>query len=458
VIRRATLVGLAAPFALAAQLQLSIVEGSGEKPTGPEVNVGVVRAGDFRDVEFRIRNLSAFPIWLNGLNLSGFGYSFLGELPQLPKFLTSGATVGFVLRFHPLTRGLYTAYLNVNGVRTTLSAEAIVTAQVALLDATGKTVLTPGDTTDFGAAEKGLEVARQFELSNPGAETVSVNLLAVTGAAFRATAGLPLAAELKPAQTALFEVVFAPAAVGGQQGTLDLDGLIFPLRGTGLEPTLPKPVISVEPQVLRGGQQAKVSVRLASTARTSGSGTLTLDLHPSVSGKATDSSLLFPATGSRSIGFAVAMGEDSARFGGGLETEFQTGTTAGTLVLTARLGPHTEQLSLVVPAGPPVVDTARATRLVSGVDVRVTGFDTSRSVARLAFTFIDHGGRMVAPGAIEVNVIEPFRQYFEGTDFGGMFALRAVFPVTGDPANLVSVEVELLNSYGPIRTARVPVE
>ena len=183
-----------------------------------------------------------------------------------------------------------------------------------------------------------------------------------------------------------------------------------------------------------------------------------MQFHAVVPGKPSDPALQFLASGQRTISFTVAEGDDVARFDGRPDTEFQTGTTAGSVVLTVKLGPYTESLTMDVPIAPVVVDTTRATRTPAGIEVRTTCFDTSRSATRLAFTFFDRQARVVAPGAIQVDGSQAFRQYFLTTDFGGMFTLLAVFPVRGDASQIGTVEIELINSLGATSTGRVQIQ
>jgi hypothetical protein len=379
-------------------------------------------------------------------------------LPNLPIELASGAAADFVVRFKPPDNtGSYNAWLNINGVRATILLGRLA-ASLARLEGTSKTILTTGGTVDFGSVERGSQATRRFELANSTGEALTVQQLAVSGEAFRGPIGAAASLTLKPQESVFFEIAFGPSATGPAQGLLELDGRRFVLAGTGKEPDPPQPQISVEPQTLRGAQQAKVSVRLASASKTSGSGELSMEFQPSVPGKANDPAVLFPASGGRSISFTVSEGGDAARFGGLTETEFQTGTTAGSIVFTARLGPYTERLTVAVPSAEVVVDTARATRTPAGIEVRTTAFDTSRSASRLSFTFFDREGRLVAPGAIPVDGSQAFHQYFATTDFGSMFTLLAVFPVRGDASQIAAVEVELGNSLGATRTGRVPVQ
>jgi hypothetical protein len=48
-----------------------------------------------------------------------------------------------------------------------------------------------------------------------------------------------------------------------------------------------------------------------------------------------------------------------------------------------------------------------------------------------------------------------FQQFFAASDLGGLFALQAFFPVNGNPAQVDSVEVKIVNSAGTAKTEKV---
>ena len=351
---------LLTPLLLAAEMKLYVVRQGFEQAVSSPLDVGTVAAGQTLDTQFRVRNAAPTPDWFQGLNLAGSHFSF-ASLPKLPVLLASGQASDFVVRFLPVDAISYTAYLNINGVRTVL------------------------------------------------------------------------------------------AGTGGEPKPPDPPPPVEP-------PSAPKPWITIEPAALKGGQQAKVAVRLAAVSEVSMTGELRVEFNPSVAGSADDAAVLFPATGSRTTSFTVTKGEDLARFSGRADTEFQTGTTAGDITFTAVLGAHKEQLVAQVPRAPIVLDSARSARNAGGIEVRVTGYDTSRSASVLSFTFFDLEGRTVPPGTIQADASRAFQQYFETTSYGSMFTLRALFPVQGDSSRIGSVDVNLTNSLGDTRTGHVAIQ
>ena len=351
--RKWLLAALLVPCLAPAQMTLYVASQATERAVGDYYDVGTVAVDGFVETAFRVRNSSSAPAWLTGLNIGssgkGIGQFTFKTLPQLPVQLDPGASIDFAVRFSPSATGSFSAYLNVNGVRTVLT-------------------------------------------------------------------------------------------------------------GTGREPEFPRPEIVVSPVDLSGAIQARVSVRLASEAKDPGAGELSLEFIPSPAGATDDPAVLFLASGRRTVSFSVQAGRDIALFSGSEYTEFQTGTTAGSIRFTAKLGPYVEQSTVTVPSAAVVLDTAHLLRSSSGVEVQLAGFDTSRTACRLGFTFYDRQGRPITPGEMQVDASKPFQDYFTASKLGGMFTLRAVFAVHGDASQIGAVDVYIVNSFGTTRTARLAVE
>jgi hypothetical protein len=72
----------------------------------------------------------------------------------------------------------------------------------------------------------------------------------------------------------------------------------------------------------------------------------------------------------------------------------------------------------------------------------------------LTFTFYDAAGNVIAPGAIVADAEKEFAGYFAGSGLGGIFLLRAVFPVNGNTSGVVACETKLVNSAGTATTQR----
>ena len=140
-------------------------------------------------------------------------------------------------------------------------------------------------------------------------------------------------------------------------------------------------------------------------------------------------------------------------FGDLLAVAFQTGTTAGTIGITVELGGVTDRKAIVIPPAPVGIVSAQGTKSANSVELRVSGFDNTRTAGAIVYTFYDAVGAALPPIAVENSA--DFAAFFAASDTGGAFALRAVFPVTGDTSKIAAFEVELKNSAGTASTGRV---
>jgi len=450
---RALALALVTPACLLAQLQLFLVEGGPERLVSGLVEVGTVEAGDRLEITFRIRNLGLAQVPLQTPKVEGDGFLKIFTSP-VPAKLESGATLDFMVRFQPTAAVSYSANLSINNQITVLRGTGLPGATVSVQQGNALSVLSWGGTVDFGTIERDARATRRFLLENRNSVSLSVPV-GVTGESFRGPLGLASPVSLKPRDSVVFDVEFAPPGTGPQKGALEVGGRTFQLLGTSLDPPLPKPQIVFQPSTVRSSQQVNLSVRLASVSRTSGSGQVRIDFLPGVPGAANDSAIQFLATGSRAASFTVSPGEDVVRFEGRPEITFQTGTTAGSLVFTVQLGIFTERATLAVAPAPIAISSTRATRSTKSLEVQLTGFDNAHSVSQLAFTFFDQAGAQVEPGRISLDASAEFRRYFDTTEVGGMFTLRAVFPVTGDAAQILAVEVEITSALGTTHSGRV---
>jgi hypothetical protein len=264
----------------------------------------------------------------------------------------------------------------------------------------------------------------------------------VLGADFALLGTAPSGQALGPRQGGEFTIVFTPHSAGALQGSLTLGDRTYPLLGMGTDPPLPKPTVVLDLNQAASAQQGALIVRFDAPAQTSGKGTATLDF----SGPA-DPAIAF-AAGGRSVAFPIAPGDLQAVL------PFQTGTSAGVITFTAQIGGSSGEQSVTIAAAPPGIMAAQGMRSAGTVAIGITGFDNTRSLGALIFTFYNAAGDPIAPGAIRTDATADFAQYFAGSGLGGVFLLRAEFPVAGDPNSVASCETILVNSAGSTKTQR----
>jgi hypothetical protein len=445
-----------------AQLSLYTVQGGVETPVGQAVDIGPVAVGDAADVVFRLRNTGAKLTYLTFLSVSGADFS-IPQRPLLPAAVDAGAKLDITVHFQPDQLGSYSAAMQVNDISTIVLGNGVPGLAVLL----NNQPLPAGQALDFGSVQSGAIQTLQLVLANRTAQPLTVGAIAVQGSAFH-LAGNPLSGTSVAAGSSIaLDVVFAPSVAGPQQGTLTIGVRSFPLQGTATAPPppeLPQPSIQLDLPSIGSAQQGKVSVLLAEPSEAAASGTVTLEFQPAT-GLRDDPTVTFP-DGSRSAAFTVAEGASAAEFNGASSIQFGTGTTAGTLVFTVELGSRTARSSVAIPAAAIGVDAAVAVRNVTcvpaalyctatNVELQINGWDNVRTASRIVFRFYDTSGNLIAPGDISVDGTQPFRQYFASSELGGVFGLRALFPIDGDANRVTAAQVDLTNSAGTTSTAKI---
>ena len=420
-----------------AQFDLLLVEGTTERVAPALYGFGSLYANESATAHFRLRNTSSAPATLNVLAVAGVGFTLTS--PALPIGLAPRGSVDLSVVFRATDTGTYSASLHSEGIAILLTAT--VAPRLTYRVGTGSETAFPGP-LDFGSVIRGSGSQRRITIRNDTPLLLIIPAISVQGADFAVLAGVPSGQALEPRQGGEFTIVFTPQAAGVRQGSLTLGDRSYPLLGRGADPPLPKATVSLDLKQAASAQQGALIVRFDAPAQTSGTGTATLDFRGTA-----DAAIAF-ALGGRRVTFPINAGDVQ------VVLPFQTGTTAGVLTFTAQVGDSTDQQSVTIAAVPPGISTAQGVRSASALEIRITGFDNTRSLGQLSFMFYDAAGNAIAPGAIRSDAAADFAKYFASSDLGGVFLLRAVFPVTGDAALVASCEVTLANSAGSAKTQR----
>jgi hypothetical protein len=431
------LLALALAPAAHAQFELFLVEGGTERAAPAVYDFGSLYADESASAHFRLRNTSTAAATLSVLAVSGVGFSLTS--PALPVGLAPQAAIDLSVVFHATDSGAYSASLRSEGIAILLTAA--VTPRLTYRIDSGNGAAFPGP-VDFGSVVRGTSISRRITIQNDTPLVLTIPAISVQGADFALLAAAPSGQALQPRQGGEFSIVFTPQVTGAREGSLTIGDRSYALTGAGMDPPLPKPRVSLDLKQAASAQQGALIVYFDAAAQTGGSGIATLDFRGSA-----DAAIAF-AAGGRRVTFPIAAGDTQ------VVLPFQTGTTAGVLTFTAQVGDSSDQQSLTIGAVPPSISTVQGVRSAGSVEIRITGFDNTRSLGTLGFTFYDAGGNMIAPGAIRVDVAADFVNYFAGSDLGGVFLLRAVFPVNGDAAQVTSYEATLANSAGSAKTQR----
>lgn len=439
----------------AAQLQVYIVNGSSTRVATAVVAMGTASTGEALDVQFRIINEGTSLATLQTLTIAGTGFTLI-RAPTPPAGLAAGLSLDFFARFQsaqPVADARAT--LRINGALFTLVASATGVPTVYLMEDDGsRTLRTSGQSSVFPPVEKGARSTRRFVVVNPFTAALAVSTLAVSGDSFQlvTAAGAPFT--LSVAQSRTIDIAFQPPTSGLKTGVLTVGDRRFPLEGVGNDSQLPRPTIILSAEAQQSGKQARIGVRFDAPSRGDGAGILRVEFTPAVAGPA-DPVIAFPTGTRTSIPFLVKQGESQASFGSQTETLLQTGTTAGTLRLSADMGGfHTEATAVIRPA-PVVADTVALVRGVGGMEVSVKGFDNTRSATRVSFTFWNDNGELIQPGTLTADASFAFQRYFAATETGGLFLLKVNFSATGSTQQVKEAQLEFFNNAGSSRTERL---
>jgi hypothetical protein len=441
------------PIAAAAQIQLFQFDGTNDNPVGPLFNVGSAAVGDTIDTRFHIKNVGTGPQTLQTLSLSGEGFT-ISTAPSLPYIIAPGSEVEFDVGFSPATTANYGAFLVVNTLNVALQGTGALSAVLTL--AGSNTPLAAGAVIDFGSVAKGNSQSQSFMLANTGTASLTVTTITVSGTGFSGPTGVTLPIQLASGQTASFQVSFQPQSGAPATGTLTVDKRSFTLTGLGLDPPLPTASIMLASTLGASAQQNSVSISLASASAVSGTGTLTLAFASGVQGITADAAIQFLSGPPRTATVTFAPGATTGTFNGQPSISFQTGTTAGTITFTLTIAnAPPQQASLTIAPAPIDIDIAEAVRLTEEIDVTISGFDNTYSASQLVFTFYDVKGNVIQPGATSVDATSIFQNYFASSAVGGMFALLAQFPVTGNEALVASFDLQITNAVAVVSTEHV---
>jgi hypothetical protein len=434
------------------QFELFLVNGTIVQPVVRSYDCGSVAPGTPLSVPFQIVNISSAPATLDLLTVTGSGFTVASaSAPSLPAVLAPQQSVDFTVLFQASGTGNYGAALNAVGIAVTLTAT--VPVELTYQWVTGSTVqsLAAGP-VDFGSVPVGQSPTIQILLLNETSVPLTAPTVAVTGAGFSLISPLPAGTVIPPAASKQFEIQFSPTAPGVATGTLTLGGQAYILTGTGTLPPFPQPQIVLSLPDQASDQQGNVAVSLNAPSQIGGTGTLSLTFQPEASiPSATDPGIAF-ASGGPNTGFTVLIGTTQGSFDNTPNMQFQTGTTAGTITITAQLGTGTVQQSITILPAIVGVTAVAGIRSAGAVEVDVTGFDNTRTAGALSFTFYDGGGNPIG-SPIPANAGATFAAYFQNSA-GGTFELKAVFPVQGDTSQIAAFQASVTNSAGTATTAR----
>jgi hypothetical protein len=433
------------------------------QPNSPSpLNFGNVSTSASSSITFTLTNQTAAAVTAPVVKLATQQFNssaFALNTAALPASIPAGGNGSFTVTFAPGQTGLTTGTLTVGPLPFPIQGTGIVVGdidalQISYVDSDGVRILPQAaNPIPFGQVVAGTNASNtlNFTVTNPGASwnAVSLQTLAVSGTGFTLTSAPGAPVSIAPGASITFSIAFAASAKGNYTGSLAIGTRIFSLAGSSISSALPDATLSVDIQPLTSGQQAHLSIQLASASTVSAIGQLSMTFAPSVTNITEDPAILFLATNGRNLQVNVDVGGQSAAYNGQPAIAFQTGTTAGTLTFTLTF-PNKAPITKSFTIAPEKISisSASAVRQSPNLVVTVTGFDNTYSAGKLSFTFYGTNGTVLTPTAMSVDATAAFSQYFATSTVGSAFSVQASFPANGDVTQVGSVGVELTNSAG----------
>ena len=476
--------------ATAPQLVLSYGGNTATPGTSAPIYFGNIAVGSSAPITFTLTNQSTETITVPtvALQTPQFAVSqFSIDTSSLPASLAGSASANFAVTFTPQANAAgpanaATATLAVGTNLYQLQGAALPGGgtgndglQITCTDKTGAHCLATGTTIPMGPDPRTLTLT--FTVANPdpdATETLQTapavsspafsvqNFVLAPNAAGVSGSASPVSAwpvTLPSGWAVTFQVTFAVSQSTGATGILAIaPGITYSLVGkapAALDLTLMCGASPCSGQSFTSQQQVQATLQWANTSSTNVPSTvsLTMSFQSAVSGIDADPAIKFvaPQTGMNLNQISFNQNSPTGTFsGGGSQFTFQTGTTAGTITLTATdLEGQTQTWSFdILPAKVQITSIA-AQRQASNLVVTLDGYDNTYTAGQLSFTFYNAAGQAIAPSPISVNATSNFHQYFfTNNQAGGAFALQASFPVSGDATQVASVAATITNTSG----------
>jgi HYDIN/CFA65/VesB-like, Ig-like domain len=406
----------------------------------------------------RIDNTGDASATINNITVVGNGLSLTG-LPPLPATIPKGGTLTFTVVFAPQTAGAVSGSLIVDGFTIPISSTAVGSSLVYnSLIGSANTQLADGGTIVFPNTDIGGKNSISIVVSNTGNAPATVAGISTSGPGF-STPSLPaLPATIAPGQSLQFLVWFTATTVGSVSGVLQIDSFGVNLKGVGnAPPPLGDSSITGISGSINALTQPAIGLSLAKPYPLAISGTLTLSF---TSDSFSDDPNIQFASGGRTVAFTIPANTTDALFSGSKQVQFQSGTVAGTINVSASFAIGSVDItpasppaqSVVVQAGPPQLRNVQVgTVTANSFELLITGYSTARSVSTLNLQFTAAAGANLQTSSLSINSEAPFSTWFQsatGIGFGSQFTASVIVNVTGDVGAVQSVSVVASNSRG----------
>jgi hypothetical protein len=424
-------------------------------------------------LQIALSNSGSGPATINSITPGGAGFQLVG-VPLLPLTVAAGDQLNLTARFTPTAAGAASGSLQITFASGTYSASfagtgvtSFFTYQITQNGVTSP--LSPGQTITFN--NTGSATSAVIQIENAGTTTATLSNIAITGAGLSITSGPILPATLGAGQSNSITVTYTAIQTQASTGQLLIGTDIFPISVPGV-PTLPSWQFTGASGLQQPFQQPEIGLSLGSPYPVALAGTLTISVAAASFGS--DPAVQF-STGGVQVAFTIPANTLEAVFpGGSNQILLQTGTVAGTILITPSFtlgtagginvtpaNPATLQLS--VPTLPPALLTASVGGFnTTSLTVVVTGYSTTRDLGNLTVQFTPNSGFTVNATSFTLDLSAAANVFFlSGAATGGQFDIEIpfTFGTTGTATNLTAsisaISVSVTNSVGASGTLQI---
>jgi hypothetical protein len=444
---------------------------------GGTIELPSVAIGQTSTVVIQISNQGDSPGTINSINVTGTGFQ-AAIVPALPQIVAPNASVTLTIAFTPTRAGVLTGNLIVNSDRFVLSGRGLGTQLSFSYVAAGSTITVDNNTPVFFPATAITQSSNLLlKVKNTGTLDAVISNVGVQSEGPFALAS-PLQTPIILAPEAEFQVplVFTPTTVGFVNGALRVDNNTVNLTGSG---TRPPPMPSFSFTGVSAGNvtpgPVNVGLSLNSTYPVAIAGTLTVR---SSSTLPADPAVQF-STGGQTVRFSIPANSRAAIFAAqGQQIGLQTGTVAGTVILSAVFSTESGGVDLTPASAPtleltvaparPVLLSLQVAATTSGVTITVGGFATTRTLTTMTVEFTPKPGVSMANNRFTIDLRATSSAWFRNVSsqaFGGQFSVGVPFSLQSSvagqtgAATLQTVSVTISNEIGDsqaIQTTVIP--
>jgi Abnormal spindle-like microcephaly-assoc'd, ASPM-SPD-2-Hydin len=454
----------------------SYTYGSAGATPGGTLSLADTTVGQTTSVTVSISNGGTADGQIAAIGVTGSGFS-VSDVPALPATVKTGASQSFTLNFAPTQPGAATGRLTIGSDTFTVTANGIGSRLTYSYTNTAAAVpVTEGGVVIFAPIEVGKNEKLQFSIQNTGTGPTAISSinLATAGTSFAVDQLPALPFNLDAGATATFAVGFTPGSTGGLTATLRINAATFTLSGNGLQPAaLPSYQFQTPSAAPQPGQQPAIGLTLAAPYPVALDGTLVLTF---VSSVFTDDPAIQFASGGRAVKFTIPANSTQALFNGNPSIPLQTGTTAGTIVITPSFAmqggfdltpPSPDPLTIAIPRTAPQLLSATITSpTTTSFTVVLNGFSTTRALTQLDVQITPQPGVNISAAHLTVDVNTAAASWYQSTasqTAGGSFLAAIPFVLQNGSSTddlvhrLQSLSITATNSAGVSSSVTVPI-